>query len=162
MLKKPACVYINGAAYDELSDTVELTEALALEQFEHLLRLRGLGVQIDYYLMDAFWYARNGGYRTWRKPHGLPARSKGGAPPQGKALDTIIGIRAAHGGRAVPVHVNYDKAIWSGLSWGVGEVRCARQRGRTPLSICCTSSDPRVARLLVEVYRVRQNGGGTQ
>jgi hypothetical protein len=69
MLKKPACVYINWAAYDELSDNVELTEALALEQFEHVLRLRGLGVQLDYYLMDAFWYARDGGYRTWRKPH---------------------------------------------------------------------------------------------
>jgi len=94
--------------------------------------------------------------------HGLPVRSTGGAPPQGTSLGQIIRIRAAQGGRAVPVAINYDKAIWSGLSWGVGELRRAALRGRAPISICCTSSDPRVARLLVEVYCVRQSEGGME
>lgn len=69
MIKHPISVYINWASYDELSDNVELTETIAMEQLDHLLRLRKLGVRFDYYLMDAFWYARDGGYRTWRKPH---------------------------------------------------------------------------------------------
>ncbi len=69
MLKGPVSVYINWAAYDELSDTVELTEALALRQLDELIRLRGLGVRFDYYMMDAFWYAPDGAYRVWRKPH---------------------------------------------------------------------------------------------
>ena len=69
MLKEPVSVYINWAAYDELSDNVELTEALALRQLDELIRLRGLGVRFDYYLMDAFWYAPDGAYRAWRKPH---------------------------------------------------------------------------------------------
>lgn len=69
MLTHPISVYINWASYDELSDNVELDEALALRQLEELLRLRSLGVRFDYYLMDAFWFALDGGYRTWRKPH---------------------------------------------------------------------------------------------
>lgn len=69
MLKHPVSIYINWAAYDELSDNVELTEALALRQLDELVRLRGLGVRFDYYLMDAFWYAPDGAYRTWRQPH---------------------------------------------------------------------------------------------
>lgn len=69
MLKQPVSIYINWAAYDELSDNVELTETLALRQLDELVRLHGLGVRFDYYLMDAFWYAPDGAYRTWRKPH---------------------------------------------------------------------------------------------
>ena len=69
MLEKPITVYDNWAAYDELSDNVELTEGLAMRQFSELLRLRSAGVHFDYYLMDAFWYAPAGGYRLWRQPH---------------------------------------------------------------------------------------------
>lgn len=69
MLSEPLAVYINWSAYDELSDAVELTEAIAMRQLDELLRLRREGVRLDYYLMDCFWYARDGGYRTWRRPH---------------------------------------------------------------------------------------------
>ena len=69
MVSQPLSVYINWAAYDELSDAVELTEALAMRQLEELLRLRRAGVRFDAYLMDAFWYDRAGAYRAWRQPH---------------------------------------------------------------------------------------------
>jgi len=69
MIDKPIYVYNNWSAYDELSDNIELTEELALYQLEELLRLRTLGARFDYYLMDAFWYAPDGGYRQWRKPN---------------------------------------------------------------------------------------------
>jgi hypothetical protein len=68
-VKQPVSIYINWAAYDELSNNVELTETLAMRQLDELIRLRGLGIRFDYYLMDAFWYAPDGAYRTWRKPH---------------------------------------------------------------------------------------------
>ena len=67
MLTKPTSVYVNWGAYDELADTVPLTEELALEQLDELLRLRAKGIQFDYYLMDAFWYAPDGGWRKWRQ-----------------------------------------------------------------------------------------------
>ncbi len=69
MKTRAVSVYINWSAYDELSENIELTEEIALTQLEHLVRLRGLGVRFDYYLMDCFWYARDGAYRTFRKPH---------------------------------------------------------------------------------------------
>lgn len=69
MIEKPIGVYLNWASYDELSDRIELTEDLAMRQLNELGRLRDLGVQIDYYVMDAFWFAKDGGYRDWRKPH---------------------------------------------------------------------------------------------
>ena len=69
MIDKPIYIYNNWSAYDELSDQVELTEKLAMRQLEEILRLRSYGVHFDYYLMDAFWYAPDGGYRRWRQPH---------------------------------------------------------------------------------------------
>jgi hypothetical protein len=69
MIGKPCSIYVNWSAYDELSDQVPLTEAIAMRQFAELLRLRALGARFDAYLMDCFWYARDGAYRTWRRPH---------------------------------------------------------------------------------------------
>lgn len=65
-LAAPIWVYDNWSAYDELSDDVPLTEELAMRELREMLRLRELGVRLDYYLMDAFWYEEDGGYRSWR------------------------------------------------------------------------------------------------
>ncbi|HTZ76720.1 MAG TPA: hypothetical protein VMC10_02370 [Stellaceae bacterium] len=66
-LSRPIWIYDNWSAYDELSDAVPLTEDLAMRELTEIVRLKKLGVRFDYYLMDAFWYAPEGGYRTWRK-----------------------------------------------------------------------------------------------
>ncbi|HLM97935.1 MAG TPA: hypothetical protein VK335_01550 [Bryobacteraceae bacterium] len=68
MLRDPIFVYNNWSSYDELSDNVPLTEQLAMKELDELLRLRRHSVRFDYYMMDAFWFAKDGGYRTWRKP----------------------------------------------------------------------------------------------
>jgi hypothetical protein len=72
MMRDPVWVYDNWSAYAEglpgLTD-IPLTEALALKQLEQVVRLKGLGVHFDYYLMNAFWFAPEGAYREWRKPH---------------------------------------------------------------------------------------------
>jgi len=68
-LHQPIAIYNNWSAYDELSDRIELTEALAMKELGEIVRLRRAGVRIDYYLMDAFWYSTNGGYREFRRPH---------------------------------------------------------------------------------------------
>lgn len=66
-IQDPIVVYNNWSSYDELSDNVPLTEQLAMRELNEVLRLRGDGVPFDYYMMDAFWYAKDGGYREWRK-----------------------------------------------------------------------------------------------
>src|SRR5215471_8830188 len=68
VLNQPIAVYNNWSAYDELSDNIELTESLAMKELDQILRLRRAGVRIDYYVMDAFWYSTNGGYREFRSP----------------------------------------------------------------------------------------------
>jgi hypothetical protein len=68
LLPAPIWVYNDWSAYDELSDEVPLTEDLAMRELAEILRLRQAGVRIDYYMMDAFWFAPAGAYRSWRKP----------------------------------------------------------------------------------------------
>ena len=65
----PISVYDNWAAYDELSDNVPLTEGLTLKELDNVLRLRRDGVRFDYYVMDAFWFDPDSGYRTWKTPN---------------------------------------------------------------------------------------------
>jgi hypothetical protein len=68
-LAEPISVYNNWSSYDELSDNIPLTEALAMRELDELLRLKKAGVRFDYYMMDAFWFAPDGGYRAWRTPN---------------------------------------------------------------------------------------------
>jgi hypothetical protein len=68
-LQAPISVYNNWSSYDELSDNIPLTEALAMRELDELLRLKNAGVRFDYYMMDAFWFAPGGSYRTWRTPN---------------------------------------------------------------------------------------------
>ncbi|MDB5134984.1 MAG: hypothetical protein JWP37_1587 [Mucilaginibacter sp.] len=66
---KPIFIYNNWSAYDELSDNVPQTEELAMRELNEVIRLKSKGVEIDYYVMDAFWFDLWGGYRTWHKQH---------------------------------------------------------------------------------------------
>lgn len=66
-MPRPVYIYDNWSSYDELSDDVPLTEELALFELEQVKRLKDQGVKFDAYLMDAFWYTKNGGYSNWRK-----------------------------------------------------------------------------------------------
>jgi hypothetical protein len=68
-LQQPISVYNNWSSYDELSDNIPLTETLAMRELKELLRLKQAGVRFDYYMMDAFWFSPDGGYRTWRTPN---------------------------------------------------------------------------------------------
>src|SRR5215469_10322117 len=66
-LSEPIAVYNDWSAYDELSDNIPLTEDLAMRLLDNVIRLRKDGVRIDYYVMDAFWFDVDGGYRKWNK-----------------------------------------------------------------------------------------------
>lgn len=66
-LKRPLTIYNNWSAYDELSDNIPQTEELSLKMLDEMIRLKKRGVQLDCYLMDAFWFDVDGGYRIWHK-----------------------------------------------------------------------------------------------
>ena len=40
-----------------------------MRELDQVLRLRKDGVRFDYFVIDAFWFDPDGGYRTWRKPN---------------------------------------------------------------------------------------------
>jgi hypothetical protein len=69
LLGDPVWVYNDWSAYDELSDNIPLTEQLAMRELDEIIRLKKSGVHFDYYMMDAFWFDPDGGYRRWRKPN---------------------------------------------------------------------------------------------
>jgi len=70
-LDKPTFVYNNWSAYDELSDTIPQTSRLCLQMLDKLIEMKKHGVLIDAYMMDAFWFDPDGGYRVWNK-HNWP------------------------------------------------------------------------------------------
>jgi hypothetical protein len=102
-LAGPISVYNNWSSYDELSDNIPLTESLAMRELDELLRLKRQGVRFDYYMMDAFWFAPDGGYRAWRKPNwpnGPDAwiskcRENGVRPGLWFSTNTLVKIQAA-------------------------------------------------------------------
>lgn len=69
VLRDPVWVYNDWSAYDELSDNIPLTEQLAMKELNEIVRLKKFGVHFDYYMMDAFWFDPDGGYRKWRSPN---------------------------------------------------------------------------------------------
>lgn len=74
--ERPFVLFNNWSAYDELSDNVPLTEELGMMLLDKVLEMKKEGVRIDGYMMDAFWFDREGGYRVWdrdRWPEG-PAK----------------------------------------------------------------------------------------
>jgi hypothetical protein len=102
-LQAPISVYNNWSSYDELSDNIPLTETLAMRELDELLRLKKAGVRFDYYMMDAFWFEPDGGYRTWRKanwPNGPDTwinkcKANGVLPGMWFSTNTLVKIQAA-------------------------------------------------------------------
>lgn len=53
----------------------------------------------------------------------------------------MLVLKATQGGKDVPIEINYDKMIWSGLSWAVGEIRHSALTAGQPLTIRCSSEE---------------------
>jgi hypothetical protein len=65
-------------------------------------------------------------------------------------------ISVTQGGRALPVATQYDKLVWSGLSWAAGEIAHAAFAPDVPVEIRLTSADADPSlRLHAQLYAVR-------
>jgi hypothetical protein len=87
-----------------------------------------------------------------RNSDGLITRSWPGGPPNGKSVGTVLKIFAEQEGKALPIEMNYDRVIWSGLSWGTGEIRHNDFVGGRALTIQCSSSEKSPMKLQAQVY----------
>jgi len=86
--------------------------------------------------------------------NGLPFRSWPGAPPDGKKVNSVLMIQVSQNGKAVPLHIEYDKVIWSGLSWAAAEIKVTDLDPGQPLDIRCLSTETGDLQLKASVYSV--------
>jgi hypothetical protein len=68
-------------------------------------------------------------------------RSWKGGPPNGTNMGKVLVLRAWQAGEPLPIEMNYDKVIWSGLSWAVGEIRHSALKPGVPVVIECSSAE---------------------
>jgi hypothetical protein len=70
-----------------------------------------------------------------RTPDGYIRRTWAGGPPSGQNMGKVFALSATQDGRDVPIRIDYDKIIGSGLSWAVSEIDTARLAPGKPLTV---------------------------
>ena len=81
-------------------------------------------------------------------------RSWPGGPPNGTPFNKALTLHATQNGKDLPIEINYDKVIWSGLSWAVGEMRHNSMRPGQPITIRLTSTEKEAVPLDGHLYIV--------
>ena len=81
-------------------------------------------------------------------------RSWPGAPPDGQSIGKVLVLRAEQNGKNVPLEVDYDRVVWSGLSWAVGEIVTMSLLRRIPLKITCSSTEKEPMTLEAKLFIV--------
>jgi hypothetical protein len=85
---------------------------------------------------------------------GTIMRSWKGGPPTGTNMGKFFVLSASQDGKPLRVEINYDKVIWSGLSWAVGEIPQGALRPGVPVAIECSSAEESPVKLEGRVYQV--------
>ncbi len=88
-------------------------------------------------------------------PDGSLLRTWAGGPPTGTKMGKVFLLKATQGGRELPIHENYDRVIWSGLSWAVGEIQQKDITPGSPLTLTFQSTEKSPITLKGRVYLVR-------
>jgi hypothetical protein len=90
-----------------------------------------------------------------RGKDGRLMRSWPGGPPDGIPMGKVLALQATQGGKSIPIEINYDKLIWSGLSWAVGEIRHDAMRAGDPITIRCSSTEKSPVTLDCKLFAVQ-------
>jgi hypothetical protein len=83
---------------------------------------------------------------------GLPRRSWGGAPPDGKKMNELLKIHVSQEGESIPLNLQYDKMLWCDLSWGAAEINQSSLRAGKTIEIQCSSAEKDQLNLKAEVF----------
>src|SRR3979490_1883246 len=82
-----------------------------------------------------------------RDKDGQIMRSWPGGPPKGASVGKVLKILVEQGGKPIPVEINDGKQVWSGLSWGAGEIKHSDLAGGASITIRCSSEEKDTVRL---------------
>lgn len=88
-------------------------------------------------------------------PDGSLRRTWAGGPPKGTSMGKVFLFRAEQDGRELPIRQNYDRVIWAGLSWAVGEISEKDLRPGKPLKLTFQSTEKDPITLTGQLYLVR-------
>ena len=83
---------------------------------------------------------------------GWITRSWPGGPPNGKSVGTVLKIFAEQDGKSLPILIDYNRVVWSGLSWGAAEIRHGDFAGGRALTIRCSSAGKNAVKLEARIY----------
>jgi hypothetical protein len=90
-----------------------------------------------------------------RSPDGSLRRTWAGGPPNGTNMAEVFTLEATQNGHKLPVAIDYDKVVWSGLSWAVGEIGQRDLKPGQPIQLRFTSSEKDPVRLDGKIYLVQ-------
>jgi hypothetical protein len=90
-----------------------------------------------------------------RGKDGRLMRSWPGGPPDGTSVGKVLVLQGTQGGETIPIEINYDKMIWSGLSWAVGEIRHNAVHAGKPITIRCSSTEKSAITLDCRIFAVQ-------
>jgi hypothetical protein len=89
-----------------------------------------------------------------RTPDGYLRRTWAGGPPNGTNMAMVFTIEATQDGRTIPVRIDYDKIVWSGMSWAVGEIDVSDLTPSEPVTIRFHSTEKDPVKLEGTAYQV--------
>jgi len=69
-------------------------------------------------------------------------------------MGKVLKIVAEQDGKPVTMEINYDKQIWSGLSWGAREIQHQHFTAGHPITIRCSSAEKDPVILEGRIYSV--------
>jgi len=87
-------------------------------------------------------------------PDGHLRRTSAGESTTGVSMGKVFALSVAQSGRTVPIQIDYDKIVWSGLSWAVGEIDARDVTPGVPLKIHFHSSEKDPITLKGTAYQV--------
>ncbi|HEY9713627.1 MAG TPA: hypothetical protein V6C72_09160, partial [Chroococcales cyanobacterium] len=87
-------------------------------------------------------------------PDGHLRRTWAGGPPNGANMAKVFALSATQDGRDIPIKLDYDKIVWSGMSWALGEIDASDLTPGVPLIIRFHASEKDPITLKSTVYLV--------
>jgi hypothetical protein len=87
--------------------------------------------------------------------NGTIRRSWPGGPPEGESIGKVLKLRASQNGKELTTDTDYDRVVWSGLSWAVGEIRHGTFSTTQPITIECSSTEKDPMTLEGKLYAIQ-------
>lgn len=88
-------------------------------------------------------------------PDGALRRTWAGGAPDGPTMGKVFTLRATQDGKDLHIRENYDREIWAGLSWAVGEIPGKEIRPGRPIKLTFQSAEKDPVNLKGRVYLVQ-------